>query len=232
MKWNIRQWKMYAMACWLVRLKIKLQITFVRLSVSVRTFGGESWPVVKIVFFFPLNIAGKQLWPSAFRLRCSALCVYFPFCSSEIRLGADEPNDEQHRRRVSTQSVFALERESWVPDKRERKGGNKEDWESGDKGQGGKETLNCRRALSAIVTMHCIMKTNSRAFMYIASYTFLYTFIADQKNEIKLQTTWWDFLLMMMHKLCSRLHVGDLWKFPGEPRWTELQSTAVWNNME
>lgn len=50
------------------------------------------------------------------RLQCSAFCVCFLLCCSEIRRGADEPS-EQHRR-VSTHSkVFALEQESCFPDK-------------------------------------------------------------------------------------------------------------------
>lgn len=83
-------------------------------------------------------VFSKHRWKTdmtfSLRLQCSALCVYFPFCSLEIRRGADEPN-EQHRRRgdVSALKVFAVEQENCFPDKRE----HKEDWELGDKGQGG-----------------------------------------------------------------------------------------------
>lgn len=67
---------------------------------------GKVGQLSKQCFFFP-----KHRWKTdmtfSLRLQCSALCVCFLLCSSEIRRGADEPS-EQHRRRgerVSTQSV-------------------------------------------------------------------------------------------------------------------------------
>lgn len=79
---------------------------------------GKVGQLSKQWFFFP-----KHRWKTdmtfSLRLQCSALCVCFLLCSSEIRRGADEPS-EQHRRRrgdVSALKVFALEQESCFRDK-------------------------------------------------------------------------------------------------------------------
>lgn len=82
---------------------------------------GESWPAVKTVSFF--FFSSKHRWKTdmtfSLRLQCSALCVCFLFCSSEIRRSADEPNEQRRRRRdvSSALKVFALEQESCFGDK-------------------------------------------------------------------------------------------------------------------
>lgn len=72
------------------------------------------------------------------RLECSALYVYFLFCSSEIRRGADEPN-QQHRRRgdVSALKVLAPEQGSCFPDERGHEGGTRRTASWATKDQGG-----------------------------------------------------------------------------------------------
>lgn len=92
----------------------------------------------KYFFFSPPKHCWKTDMTFSPRLECSALCVYFLFCSSEIRRGADEPN-EQHRRRgdVSALKVLAPEQGSCFPDEREHEGETRRTASWATKDQGG-----------------------------------------------------------------------------------------------